>query len=103
MARANWHTPELVDVAVDPFAAATIQEVGVPIRLDDEQAQLRVELVELVRREAELYTAGVECEIKYLADTSCHACPLNNRGELCHVGRSEEAVCTRLAVIDRGA
>lgn len=99
--RANWHTPDLA-TAEDPFAAP-VEQVGTPIRLTGGEAELNLAIIELVRREAELYEAGIECEIKPRADTSCHACPLNDLGELCEIGRAQERACTRLAVETRGA
>lgn len=104
-ARADWHQAELVvddlDALFEP--AERIEDVGVPIRLSGDQAELAAELVDLVHREKQLRGAGVDCAIRNLADTSCSACPIAGRaGELCTNARRQEQLLTLLAVLEHG-
>lgn len=89
----------------DPFEVE-VPAVGVPIRLDGPRASLDRELVELVRAEARLFEAGVECRIKNRKDTCCTACPIAGEdpaiAELCRVGRAQERVCTTLVARRHG-
>jgi hypothetical protein len=99
--RANW----FVEIAAegDPLSAA-VEEVGVPLDLDDEEP-LQQELVALGAQEHFLYDLGVECAVKDQPDTTCHACPLQcaDGGQpispLCKVGLEQERVTTQLAVM----
>lgn len=103
--RANWHIAELdvgdVDALFDDDQR--IEEVGVPVPLEED---LSLRLVELVESEGALFERGVRCEIKDRPDTCCHACPLYREdgelGALCQVGREQERVATQLSVERRG-
>lgn len=105
--RANWHLDHLfVDDGKDPLAVneqATIEEIGKPIDLSTDTAQLRDELMLLFREEERLYNDGCSCEIKELASTCCTVCPLRgSQGRLCEVGVQQETLETTLAVAARG-
>lgn len=95
--RANWHVPAIVVAAEDPFGDIPVEQTGVAVHLDD-VGELELALVELIEQEGQLFNQGVTCAIKDRANTSCHACPLNDKGDLCRVGRDTEKVCTQLAV-----
>lgn len=100
--RAKWPAPPVEIDTSDPFGPvpARIEDVGVPIDLDDEEDVLFRRLGALVGEEARLHNAGVSCPIKAKIDVSCSACPIAGRfGELCKVGRQQEEVCTRMVVI----
>lgn len=107
---ANWHLGDLQEVAEGPDplgpAQARIEEIGMPIDLEDGQAKLNAVLVGLIQREAVLFSHGVTCDIKDNQQTCCSACPIRNRDELdplsalCTVGVAQEQVIT-LAVIAR--
>lgn len=108
--QARWATPAIdVDIEADPFAPMPsvgrprrVEDVGIPIDLTDDQPKLRERLIELCSREGNLYNEGVTCSIKERDDTSCHACPLkpdDDTALLCAVGREQEAICTKLAVL----
>lgn len=106
--QAVWHTPvvDLPGLEDDPFAEgapANIEDVGVAICLDGDEAELSEELVRLVERESRLFEQGVECAIKDRSDTSCYACPLFEVDpaitRLCRLGRDQERVTTQLAVV----
>lgn len=100
--KANWHLPALPVDEGDPLAAPDpIERHGTPISLSDQEARLNTQLLELLRAEGDLFDAGLRCEIKDRSDTCCHACPLQNRGELCDLGRQQEDVCTRMAIANR--
>lgn len=105
--KANWFLAELDgldtgEFGEDPFEQP-IEEVGTPIDLGGEEARLQVELVELMRRESNLYNAEVTCAIKDRPDTCCHACPVSQAhsretplGVLCRLGRRQERVLSEL-------
>lgn len=101
--KANWFIPE-VDLG-DAFAEepAPVEEVGVPIRVDDAGAELDAKFVELVATEARLYNRGITCAIRDRHDTCCTACPLRGLDDspvaLCKTGAELEKVATRLAVV----
>lgn len=106
--RAVWHAPVAVDEYDDVFGER-IEEVGVPIVLsaDGETAELCVELVTLVQREAQLDEDGVTCPIKDRPGSSCHACPLHRAdgsrlAELCWLGREQERLSTLILVHRHG-
>jgi len=104
--RTNWFARFDVP-AGDPFdepavAEAAIEKVGTPIAVDGEFAELEERLVNLLDAETDLFNAGVTCDIRDRADTSCHACPVRDCGELCEVGCDMETVVTLLAVKRRG-
>jgi hypothetical protein len=110
--RAVWHTELVLDEAGDPFAEPEpkrIEDAGTPIALnaDGERAQLQRALITSVTREGALDAQGVRCAIKNVGDASCHACPLyledgSLAAQLCAVGREQERLCTRIAVLQHG-
>lgn len=108
--RAEWNGPALLaDVDVDAWFAQPerVEDVGTPIVLTGETAELDQALVRTVEREARLYADGVTCKIKDVGDASCHACPLfrqdgSSEAELCAVGREQERLCTLIAVRRHG-
>jgi hypothetical protein len=110
--RAVWHSELVLEEGGDPFAVPEqrrIEDVGTPIVLgaEGEQARLQAALIATLGREGELDARGVRCAIKDVANTSCHACPLyRNDGsaeaQLCAVGREQEQICTRIAVLHHG-
>lgn len=108
--RAVWHSElELADDD-DPFGEPQrIEDVGTAITIgaEGEEAQLQRELVVSLLTEGVLDADGVRCAIKDARDTSCFACPLHRddgspAAQLCAVGRKQERLCTRIAVVRRG-
>lgn len=108
--RANWFLAELEGLSTDEFDedpfAQPIEEVGTPIELGDDEARLKVELVELMRRESNLFNAEITCAIKDRSDTCCHACPVSQAhsreeplGTLCRLGRQQERVQSELGAV----
>lgn len=103
--KANWHVDlsVLTDGAVDLWAEE-VQETGLPIELEDDEARLNDKLRYTVKQEAFLFNNGITCGIKDREDTSCWACPVyrggtdDPLGALCLVGREQERLLTRLAV-----
>lgn len=87
----------------DPFDV--VQE-GLAIEIGDEVARISKALVKTVEKEGGLYKQGITCAIKDREDTSCWACPVyeghdksSALGILCRVGREQERLSTRMAVI----
>lgn len=106
-ARANWFVEGEIPTESenDPFEAP-IEEVGERIDLRDPDAVLNLRLIELLRREAALFERGIECPIKEMRDTSCHACSVSRAhdredpmGILCRLGREQDTTLTELAVL----
>jgi hypothetical protein len=102
--KAQWFLEDLVgDEDAGDGEPATVAELG-------QRFDLRggVELVErlagLVNAESELFNAGETCAIRDAPDTCCSACPVSQAdagsrlGQLCQVGRAQEATITALAV-----
>lgn len=105
--RAQWGL-ESIDVAIgDPFterqmtlAGPDVEEVGKPIVLTGDAAELSARLVQLGEREQVLFEQGLECPVKDRSDTSCSACPVQGRhGALCALGVEEEQLATRIALL----
>lgn len=106
--RANWHLDHLLkDDGKDPFASTEqgrIEELGRPIDLSGDTAQLRSQLMELLHEEEQLYNSGVECPVKDASDTCCNVCPMRgSKGKLCEVGCEQERVSTALAIAARAS
>lgn len=86
----------------DPFAGP-IAEVGVRVDLTNTD-ELEYRLVDTLRQEGALEEEGITCRVKAKADTSCHACPIAEAhlqtplSVLCRIGRTQELLCTQLAV-----
>lgn len=104
--RANWHLDHLLqDDGKDPLAVneqGRIEELGMPIDLSGDTAELRALLMDLLAQEETLYNEGVSCEIKDASDTCCVVCPMRGSlGKLCDVGCQQERVTTTLAVARR--
>ncbi len=72
-----------------------------PIELGGRETKINARLVDLLRAEGRLFDEGVRCDIKERSDTCCHACPLQDRGELCEVGRQQETTLMDLAIAYR--
>jgi hypothetical protein len=105
--KANWHTPALADTG-DPFEAPErIERVGTPIELRAGRDELLAALSRTLAEEGRLADEGTTCAIKTVADASCHACPLYRDDDsplarLCAIGREQETICTRIAVLRHG-
>jgi hypothetical protein len=103
--KAVWHGMDLevVDDDVDPLAAR-VEQVGLPITLHADFAELNERLLGLVNTEGSLYNAGITCAIRDRTDSTCLACPISAHeektelGALCRCGREQERVATELAV-----
>jgi hypothetical protein len=103
--RARWHQELAVqDDETDPFRAR-VEQLGMPIRLTDQMAELNTRLVALVQAEGRLWNIGVRCAVKDRDDSTCSVCPLSAHddpqsplGQLCRVGRAQEQLATRMAV-----
>lgn len=107
--RARWHHEALLadDSGKDPFAGVEqgrIEELGTPIDLSGDTAELRKQLTGLLDEENRLYTEGTRCEIKQeCEDTVCAVCPMRGSlGRLCEVGVEQERLLTSLAIARRG-
>jgi hypothetical protein len=101
--RANWHLDHLLqDDGSDPLAGTEqgrIEELGRPIDLSGDTAELRATLMQLLEAESQLFDQGVTCPIKDADDTCCSVCPMKgSKGKLCEVGCEQERVLTTLAV-----
>jgi len=94
---------DVPDEDVDPLAAR-VEQVGLPITLHADFAELNERLIGLVNTESGLYNAGITCAIRDRQDTTCLACPISAHEEktelaaLCRCGREQERVSTELAV-----
>lgn len=81
---------------------ARIEELGLPIDLSGDTAELRTLLMDLLAQEETLYNEGLVCEIKDASDTCCTVCPMRgSHGKLCDIGCQQERVTTTLAVARR--
>ncbi len=100
--KARWHQVEVEVDRSDPFADTPprVEEVGKVIHVTDPPT-LNLQLIDLVRREGDLFNAGVTCQIRDTDGTCCSACPVvQSEGDLaplCHVGKQQERVLTQLA------
>jgi hypothetical protein len=103
--RARWTSQEIVvpDDDGDPFQAR-VEQLGMPVVLDDGRATLNEKLAGLVNDESRLYNAGIRCAVKDNPDATCLACPLSAHDDpsaslrpLCLVGRAQEIVLTQIA------
>lgn len=101
--KARWGD-EIVVPEDDPFQAR-VEEVGVPILLKKDGADLQIEVAEQLRTESALWNAGVRCSIKESEDVTCHACPVSAHNDsssslhaLCSLGRMQERTLTEIAV-----
>jgi hypothetical protein len=104
--QARWGIQNLDLGDEDPWEAAV---EGKPIDVSGDEGTLSARLAELAAREARLWEQGVRCALKERADSCCHACPvtqLNNPESaislLCKIGREQERVAMRLAVVLHG-
>lgn len=109
--RARWGL-DSIDVTIgDPYgerqmslAGPDVEEVGKPIDLTGDTAQLSAQLVVLGDRERILFEQGLECAVKDRSDTSCSACPVRGRhGALCALGVEEEQIATQIALLREDA
>lgn len=101
--KCDWHVPNLdLPEDDDPF---DLRDAATVVDLTTDRDKLHQRLDKLLRVEASLDRGGVTCEIKDRADTACSACPLyrgatrERIAPLCRVGREEESILTKLAVI----
>lgn len=104
--QASWGLDRLELDPDDPWEAAL---EGRPIDLSGEEGTLSDRLAELAAREARLWKHGVRCALKEREDTCCHACPVSKVNDsecalsrLCLIGREQERVVMRLAVLRHG-
>lgn len=104
--QARWFIDQLDVGEEDPWEAAV---EGKPIDLSGDEGSLSARLAELAVKESRLWGNDVTCDLKERADTCCHACPVtqvNNTDNalslLCSLGREQERVAMRLAVLRRG-
>lgn len=103
--KARWHDQIVVpEDNEDPFQAR-VEQVGLPIRLAEDRAELQVKVAEELSQEAMLWEAGIRCEIKDHPDVTCHACPVSAHADpespmqaLCLLGRAQERTLTEIAL-----
>jgi hypothetical protein len=101
-----------IDDSTDPFGEEAppmrVEEVGVPIDLSGGKATLDQRLVANVAAQQDLYNQGVDCELRWEDEVSCHACPLYKgdeqtlEGALCRLSREQDVITTLMAVQRRG-
>lgn len=102
--KARWGSDELVVPTGDPFYER-VEQIGLPIVLHADHAEVNERLIALVQEEGRLHNAGIRCAIRDRDDTSCSACPLSAHEDpssalhrLCQVGREQELLSTELAI-----
>lgn len=108
--KTDWHLGAAVaESTEDPFAdAEPVERVGMPIRLDDDEAVLHARLEELIDSEAALADRDVTCPIKGLAESCCSACPVSQDGtdgplhNLCRVAKAQERTVMQIAALQAG-
>jgi hypothetical protein len=118
--KASWHRAVVVEIDdSDPFAdtpplpsrsraaapvPVDVREVGRPIDLSGEQADLSRRLIDTVNAQQEAIDAGAQdCDLRWEVSVSCHACPLfspDNR--LCVLAREQEVIETQMTVNGHG-
>lgn len=76
-----------------------------PISLETPVAELRDDLRSLLRREARLDDAGINCALKDSEDMTCLACPVSQADNdesakcaLCRIGQAQEVTVATLLV-----
>jgi hypothetical protein len=119
--KARWHSPTVRVEAddADPFAddtpieqAVHVPTVGLPIDLNMPQARLNERLRDNLSEQSRLYSAGIDCDIRWMSDSHCSACPVSQheqpgeRGQLCRLAREQEGLGMllniRAAAVDGG-
>lgn len=109
--KANWNSVAmpLVDDS-DPFADETpidraihVPTEGLPIDVAAPKGKLMERLKGNMKEQGRLLAAGVDCELRWLPDANCHACPLfSAENRLCSLAREQEAISMILTVRAHG-
>jgi hypothetical protein len=108
----SWHSVAVEVDDSDPFGddfelPVRVHEVGTPIDLTGDKAKLSEALASNIQQQSRLYSEGVDCELRWLSDVTCLACPIYKgeqktpHGHLCRLMREQETLTTLIAVRSR--
>lgn len=94
----------------DPFAEEEVpirvQEVGLPIDLTGESAELSQRLAVNLKAQSDLYNQGVDCPLRWEDEVACSACPVAQadgpHGRLCSLAKEQESITSLMAARRHG-
>lgn len=109
--KTDWHLGLVAEDDGDPFAhAGPIEQIGLPICLDGDEAVLHERLTELLESEEALKARDVRCGLRERPDSNCSACPIAQDDYpdgplyvLCRVAKAQERTIMEIAALNTAA